>query len=108
MGYSLDFRKHVFATKKKFNLSFEETSERFNVSMRSLFRWQNKIEPCTTRNKPATKINMDQLAKDVELYPDAYHYERAERLGVATSTVCDALKRLNLSRKKNSKTPKSK
>lgn len=100
MGYSLDFRKHVFATKEKHKLSFEETAERFSVSIRTLFRWQKKLEPCTTRNKPATKIDMDALKQDLELYPDAYQFERAERLNVSKSTVFYALRRLNMSRKK--------
>ena len=73
MTYSLKFRQKVFATKAQFNLTCEEVSERFDISIRTLFRWQLTLEPYTTRNKPATKLNMDQLAHDVEAYPDAYH-----------------------------------
>ena len=107
MTNPLKFREKVFATKDKYNLSFQETGERFDIPIRTLFRWQNKLEPCTTRNKPATKINMEALAEDVEMYPDAYQWERAKRLGVAHRTVGDALKRLAISRKKNTQTSKS-
>ena len=107
MTYPLKFREKVFATKDKYNLSFQETGERIDIPIRTLFRWQNKLAPCTTRNKPATKINMEALAKDVEMYPDAYQWERAKRLGVAHRTVGDALKRLAISRKKNTQTSKS-
>jgi len=49
--------------------------------LRTLFRWQGKMEPCTTRDKPATELDIDKLAKDVESAPDDYQWERAERLG---------------------------
>jgi len=101
MTYPIEFRKKVFATKDKYDLTFEQTSERFDIPIRTLFRWQNKMEPCTTRNKPATKIDMEALAKDLESAPDDYQWERAKRLGVAVRTVGYALQRLGISRKKN-------
>ena len=102
MSYSLDFRKQVFKIKKKENLSFESVSERFGISVRTLFRWHNRLEPQTTRNKPATKIDMEALKKHVEDYPDAYQYERAAVLGVSPNCILYALRRLNISHKKNS------
>jgi transposase len=105
MTYSLDFRKKVLAVKKRENLSFEKVAQRFDIgSKNTVFRWSIKLEPCKTRNKPATKIDMDALARDVELYLDAYQYERAQRLGVSESCVQSALKRLDISHKKNAKT----
>ena len=103
MGYSLDFRKRVLAIKAKEGLSNRETSERFGVSMRSLFRWQNRIEPKLNRDKPATKIDMQALELDVEKHPDAYLEERAKRLGVSASGVFYALRRLEITNKKNTK-----
>ncbi|WP_415668663.1 IS630 transposase-related protein, partial [Xenorhabdus nematophila] len=46
MGYSLDFRRRVLAYKDKHALTFEQTRDHFEVSIRTLFRWCNKIEPC--------------------------------------------------------------
>ncbi len=46
-------------------------------------RWLKTPEPKTTRTKPATKIDMVALARDVRAHPDAYHYERARRFGVS-------------------------
>lgn len=80
MTYSLDFRKKVFEVKEKLGLTFEETSKRFDVPIRTLFRWQRCLEPCKTRNKPATKIDMEVLAKDVKEHPDHYQWERAKLL----------------------------
>jgi len=107
MTYSLDFRKKVFATKEKFQLTFQETSERFDLPIRTLLRWQKKIEPCTTRNKPATKLDMEALAQDVKKAPDDYQWERAKRLGVAERTIGYGLQRLGISHKKNAQTPQS-
>ena len=44
---------------------------------------------------------MELLGQDVGLYPDAYQYERAERLGCSRRGIGNALKRLKISRKKN-------
>ena len=101
MSYSIDFRRQVFKIKEKESLTFQETSDRFGVPIRTLFRWQNKIEPQTKRNKPSTKVDMEALQKDVDENPDHYQYERAKKFGVGQSTIFYALKRLNISVKKN-------
>ncbi|WP_198243707.1 IS630 transposase-related protein [methane-oxidizing endosymbiont of Gigantopelta aegis] len=107
MTYPLKFRQKVFAVKEKYGLTFEQTSERFDVPIRTLFRWQKKLEPCLTRNKPATKIDMEALKKDVERYPDDYQWERAKRFNVSQRAIGYALKRLGFSNKKNTQTSKS-
>ena len=104
MTYPLQFREKVFATKDKLNLTFEQTSERFDVPIRNLFRWQNNMKPNKTRNKPATKIDMDALKRDVESPPDDYQWERAKRFAVAERTIGYALKRLNIGYKKTAQT----
>lgn len=101
MAYSMDFRKRVFKIKEEKKLTFEKTSERFGVDIRTLFRWQKDISYKTTRNKPATKIDMDRLKEDVKLFPDAYLCERAERFKVSITGMFYALKRLNITYKKN-------
>ena len=107
MTYSLDFRKKVLAIKEKEKLTYDETAKRFQIGKTTLVRWHTKLEPQLKRNKPATKINMEALTQDVEKYPDAYHYERAERLGVSIRCVGYALKRLGVTYKKNSKASES-
>ena len=108
MTYPLSFRKKVFAVKDKYGLTFEATSTRFDIPIRTLFRRQRKLEPCTTRNKPATKIDMEALAKDVELFPDDYQWERAQRFGVSQKGIGNALKRLSISVKKKPSTSQGK
>ncbi|WP_240313833.1 IS630 transposase-related protein [Candidatus Fukatsuia endosymbiont of Tuberolachnus salignus] len=63
-------------------------------------RWAKRIDPCLTRNKPATKINRAALLLDVETYPDVSQYERAQRMGGSARGICDALKRAGFSYKK--------
>jgi len=101
MAYSLDFRRQVFKLKQKEGLAFQELSDRFDIPIRTLFRWQNCIEPKTKRNRPATRIDMEALAKDVECNPDLYQHERAKKFGVSQSAIFYALKRLKISHKKN-------
>ncbi len=107
MTYSIEFRKKVLEIKKKEKLSYEEAAKRFAISKAALFRWSTRIEPQKSRVKPATKINMEALKKDIELYPDSYCYERARRLGASASGIRDAQYRLGVTYKKNSKSSKS-
>ncbi len=57
-AYSIDFRWKVLEIKDRDSLSFEETALRFGISESSVFRWSKRLEPCRTRNKLATKINI--------------------------------------------------
>ena len=77
------------------------------IGIRTLFRWQRNMTPCMTRDKPATRLDMAQLAKDVEQAPDAYQWERAQRLGVAERTIGYGLQRLGISYKKTRQHPKA-
>ena len=91
MGYTLDFRKKVLEVRKKKKLSIAETAKRFDIGKASIIRWSKRIEPCVTRNKPSTKINMEALKKDVDENPDLYLLERAEKFKVSGSAIFYAL-----------------
>ena len=52
-----------------------------------------------TRDKPATKINMDRREKDIERHPDDYQWQPGQRLGVTQSAIHYALPRLGVSYK---------
>jgi transposase len=107
MTYSLDFRQKVLEIKEQEGLTQGEAAVRFGVGVASITRWDKCLEPKRTRTKPATKIDMETLEKDVKTYPDAYQYERAVRLGVCPRAIGYALKRLGVSYKKNTVTSKS-
>ncbi len=104
MSYPLEFRIHVLKIQKKEKLSFSKASERFGIAVNTLFLWSKNLSPKGTRNKPATKVDMNALKEDIQSYPDAYQYERAQRLGVSQTCIFFALKRLKVSYKKNSQT----
>ncbi len=107
MTYSKDFRQKVLDYKDKKGLSYKQVSEHFEIGLRSLFRWEQQLEPCKNRDKPATKVDMDLLLKDIDEHPDDYQWERAKRLSVGQPCIHYALKRLKITYKKNSATSKS-
>lgn len=80
---------------------FEATAKRFGVSQMSVFRWSKQIQAQSTGHKTVTKIDMEALKQEVQTQPEAYQYERAERLGVSRRGRGYALKRLGISRKNN-------
>lgn len=101
MTYSLDFRKKVLSIRSKEKLSFIQVAKRFGVSVNSVFLWSKKLEPKRTKNRPPIKIDTEALIEDIKKYPDAYNYERAQRLNVSAPGICSAMKRLRISYKKN-------
>lgn len=100
MTYSLDFRMHILSIKDNEKLTFQATKERFGVAVSTLLRWEKGFEPKTSRCKKPTKIHDDKLLQDVKDYPDAFQYERAERLNASQRGISHALKRLDITRKK--------
>ena len=98
--YSLDFRKQVLKIGKAEGLSIRQIGKRFGISFNSVMNWKKHLFPKLKRNKPATKIDMEGLRQDIEAYPDAYMYERAQRLNASPSGIAWALKRLGVTRKK--------
>ncbi len=101
MTYSLDFRRKALSVREQEGLTIAAVATRFGVGIASVVRWLKKVEPQRTRHKPATKIDMAALAQDVRDNPDAYQYERAQRLGVSQKGIGHALRRLGVSYKKN-------
>jgi transposase len=93
MTYSLDFRKKVLQVRSKENLSMAKVAKRFDVALTSVMRWSKNIEAKAKRNKPPTSIDMEALKLDVQ---------KAERLHVSHNCIWHALKRLNITYKKNS------
>ena len=76
------------------------------MALSALVRWNKRIKPKLIRNKRATKIDREDLKRDVAKHPDAYHYERARTSHVPKSAIQYALKRLNISYKKTFCHPK--
>lgn len=106
MAYNIDFRKQVFKIKEEEKLTYQETSERFKVPIRTLFRWSNRIAPKTKRDR-AYKVDLELLRQHIKDYPDLYQYERAAHFGVSQPTIWKLLRVLNISYKKNTNSSES-
>ena len=87
MAYSWDFRKQVFQVKQKEKLTFQEVSDRFQVPMPTLLRWQKRTIPKTKPNQPSTKLNLEAWRQDVEDKPDHFQYKGAKKFGVSQSAI---------------------
>jgi transposase len=103
MTYSLDFRQKVLGMKEEHKWTFEQTSKHFEIPIRTLFRWSKRIEPIRIHRSHKSKIDKNELIKDVEKYNDSYLSERARRLGVSVACVWSTLKKLKISYKKKPK-----
>ena len=101
MTYSIDFRIKVLKIKAKERLSYAATSKRFDISINSILRWSKEVKPKAAPPRIPRKIVYDVLKQDIECNPDAYQYERAQRLGVSQAGIYKALKRLGITYKKN-------
>jgi transposase len=107
MTYPVSFRRKVLKIKEKEGLSFSGVAKKFSISKAAIFRWSQQIEPKKQRNKKWTKIDAAVLKSDIEQHPDSYYYERAQRLGCSLTGIRDAMYRLGVSYKKNSKSSQS-
>ena len=74
--YSKDYRQRVMTIKQEQQLSWEETSKRFTVAIRTLFYSKKRMDPKTKRDKPATKVDMQKLSKHLETNPDRFYSMR--------------------------------
>ena len=83
-----------------------QAAAHFGIGITTLVRWRDRIDPIPTK-KRIPKIDLELLKKDVEMHPDAYQYERAQRLGVSASFVWQYLHRLGYTVKKNFKKSQS-
>ena len=72
MTYSRDLREHILQVKNDEGLSFEATASRLHVAIRSLFRWQQRIEPQKHHKQKSKKIDLEKLADNVAAHPDWY------------------------------------
>jgi transposase len=100
MTYSIDFRCKVLQVKKHEQLSYKQVSKRFGIAVNTVYLWTKNLEAKKTRDKPASKIDMQALKNNLSTHPDAYQYERASMLGVSRGCIMHALKRLKVSYKK--------
>ena len=101
--YSVDFRKKALALLED-GRSIRQVALDLNISPTTIQHWKKDINPKLENKGRLPKVTLDDLRKDVEMYPDAYQHERATRFNCKQSSICARLKKLKVS-KKNSPTP---
>jgi transposase len=88
-----------------------ETSVVFGVGTSTLQTWKlqlkqtGSLEP-KVRKTPWRKIDPEKLCAYVSEHPDAYQHEIAAAFGVRLFAIQKAMKRLNITRKKNDGVPR--
>jgi putative transposase len=101
MAYSKDLRRRVVSFIEEGNTQ-GAASERYAVSVRTIRNWLRQgIERRKPGPKAATKVTLMVLEKALQQRSDAQQREIAQALGVHKSTVCVAMRRYKISRKKN-------
>lgn len=103
-AYSLDLRERVLDYLEKEN-NTKIASRLFKVSQRTIQRWaKQKTETgsISPRKRPFAyqKIDLNKLKQYVELYPDQFLHEIAEKFSVTLQAIFYAFKRLKITRKK--------
>ena len=77
--YSLDYRKRVMTIKATKNLTYVQTSERFGVNIRTLFRWQQQIKPKIIKQATTKRFhyeNFEQLKNHLMTFMLYYNHQR--------------------------------
>lgn len=119
--YSIDLREKIVLAYSQGNTSIRKVAERFGVAksfvqkLLSMNKTQGRVEPKKQGGGMKGELNgcEAQLAAMVEKYPDATLLEYCEYWGttynhwLSTSTMCRALQKQKLPRKKNTTQPSS-
>lgn len=106
MAYSADIKRLAMTMIYSKKYTYEHIHKTLLISERTIKNWvklnkNNDLYTIKPRSNASRKINDEALRTYITQNPDAYLYEIAEHLGVSTSGVHDALKRLGISYKKN-------
>ena len=100
--------RKILSIKNRENLSIRKTAKRFELSTRTVHKWEKGIISKGKRICQARKLDMERLKEDIIKHPDLYQCERAEKFKVSQNCIHKALKRLKVSYKKSLQTSRSK
>ena len=78
----------------------------YKIGRATINRWLNLVElkPGKPGPKGPRKVNLEALKAEMEAKPESYIPELAEKLQVSRTAICNNLKRLKLTCKKNTPT----
>jgi transposase len=111
MSYDIKYRQRAIEYWQEGH-SKRATATVFKVSPTTLQTWKSMLKETGTMVPKAPqrtwkKIDPSKLLEYVKEHPDAYLDEMAEEFGCSDTAIIKALKRLNISRKKNHQIPGS-
>jgi transposase len=107
MQYSFDLRRKLIEAWQSWDGTQAELAELLGVSrswwQKVLRRWEQSGDGAAPvhRHGPVSRLPEQRLAALVAAHPDATVAELGRRLKLSASTVCRALQRMNLPRKKD-------
>jgi len=112
MSYDVKFRERALAYWADGHTK-EQTAAAFGVGTSTLQTWKSQLKQtgkleAKVRETPWRKIDPEKLRAYVAEHPDAYQHEIAAAFGVRLFAIQKALKRLNITRKKNHGVPGNK
>lgn len=104
MAYSLDMRQRALDLLEE-GKSKTEISKMLGASRTSILRWSKRastgeLAAIYPKARGGFRVDDEKLKAYVKENPDAYQSEIAEAIGAKENTVCKALHRLKISRKK--------
>ena len=103
MTYSADLRKRVLDFVAAGG-SKTEAAQRFGVNRSTVHAWLKKPadhQAAKPGSKDSRKFTREQLRQIVDQQPDLLIREMAQQLGVSNNAVGNALRRMDIRRKKN-------
>ena len=103
MTYSIDLRKRVVSYVENGGCK-SKASEIFGVSLWCVHDWckREDLSPKPSAPRRKRKMDWDALRQHVNDYPDAILRERASYFKVHIHAIEYAMKKMNITRKKNS------
>ena len=93
MSYDIKFKQRAVEYQREGH-TYKETCKVFKISETTLTRWINK-------EKEGKLGYPEKLIKYIEKHPDAYLVEIAEEFNCSECAIRKALKKLNITRKKD-------
>jgi len=104
MAYSIDFIKRAIEYKQEGH-TFVQLHEAFEIPSATYYDWEEKLDSGyygrEIKRERKRKIDKDELKRQIAEKPDAFLRELAEKHGCTESAVFYALKKLNITRKKD-------
>ncbi len=102
MTYSLDFRQKVIDYIESGG-KITTATKVFGIGRASIYRWLERKELEATKVKHRhRKLDWKELEKYIQQNPDVKLKLIAEKFGVSTTAIWAALKKMKITRKKNS------